>query len=215
MNRLFPVALSCLSALGALSAHADSLYPNKRTPIANTVITATTTGDLFGYYLGGDAGGDDTIRMIDLTTGTVNAFTMENQTSAIDQAYDFGKVTAGDQLAFEIHDGDLFDPTNPYLLQHNTPNPVESSLGAVSTDGISHAYASSYDGTVNGLSGLTYLGFEDLPLAVSDLDYNDYQVAFGGVRATSVTPEPGTLLLLATGLVGVAGAVRRRLTATP
>ncbi len=58
-----------------------------------------------------------------------------------------------------------------------------------------------------------WIGMEDLPLGSSTLlnregnmgDYNDMVV-----RITPI-PEPGTLVLLGTGLIGVAGLVRRKL----
>ena len=52
------------------------------------------------------------------------------------------------------------------------------------------------------------VGFEDL-LGGGDEDYNDAVFAVRGV-GTTVTPEPLTMTLLATGLAGLSGAGLRR-----
>lgn len=50
---------------------------------------------------------------------------------------------------------------------------------------------------------------EDLPNGGTDWDYNDDQFVFTSVAGS--TPEPGNLLVFGSGVIGLAGVVRRKL----
>ena len=110
----------------------------------------------------------------------------------------FGPVTAGDTIVFE-------------LKNLSYPGEIFASQPSLSTlDGINHAYLTPYTGGFANIPAGTFVGFEDLPLAVSDLDYNDDQFVFQDI-SSQTTPEPGTLLMFGSGVVGLASLVRRRI----
>jgi len=194
--------------LGAASpALADSIpYPNVGQVAPTNTFIATSTGNVTGYFVqggaasGGTAAFTDVVGLLDLTTDTFSGWLFDNQTTKPGATANFGKVDAGDTLAVLILD--VFPPTG-----------IFSSDPTLSSDGINHAYAAPWaGGTLNGAyipAGL-YIGMEDLPMPISDLNYNDDSFVLTDVTTASSVPEPVSLLLFGVGILGLAALSRRR-----
>jgi hypothetical protein len=211
--RLSLFALASLLTFGSSTLLADAIpYPNPGQVAPAHTFTATSTGMLVGYFAGSEAGGNDTIEVWDTTQNTFSGFMLPNHSSIVGVPTDFLSVNAGDNLVFIISN-DSYGQINDSVGNGGIPT-------AFSTDGYNHAYSTPYTGGLPGLPiGLTgtFVGMEDLsvtgldPLAGSDLDYNDDTFVFANVAATAPTPEPTTFVLLGTGLLGLAGAIHRKL----
>jgi hypothetical protein len=206
--RLSPIALASILAIGTTALHAASFtpYSNVGSPIT-TSTNATFTGangtGINAYFYSVSASDTDTISIFDVRTGTfltpTNAFNNQSPSTA-DTMVTFTSSTLqnGDTLVFD-------------LFNTSFPGDVFSSNTATSPDGDSHAYLTSFNGTIGSFGTIvgTYVGMEDLPKGQSDFDYNDDTFVFTNVAAAP-TPEPSTFALLGTGLLGAAGALRRK-----
>jgi hypothetical protein len=196
MRRLSVVLALASLAGGAPALLADSIpYANPGTPAPFTTLVAQSNGNVTGYFLGQSAGDDSIIRMVDVTSGYTSAYFFPNHSTAVGASANFGSVNFGDILVFE-----LLDLTSGFTL---------STDAAANVDGDNHGYAVAFAGGLLGSETYpagTYIGMEDTPWF--DYDYNDNQFLFTNVAPA---PEPGTLLLLGTGILGAAGTLRRKM----
>jgi PEP-CTERM motif len=220
-NKTAVLALSIVTLLPINLFAGPIPYPNIGQIAPTTTITATETGDIIGYFVQASAANSDTVRMVDVTTGTTSAWFFPNQTTAVGTSADFGFVSYGDTLVFEIDDLGI--------------NQVFASNPADSADGVNHGYVTNFSGgTLYGqaLPNGIYVGMEDLNASNSDFDYNDDTFLFTNDASkgssfdktsnfststspvssddTPEVPEPSTLILLSTGLFAFAGALRHR-----
>lgn len=195
----------CLSLLfvflaGCLPAFADGCIPycNAGTIAPTNVFNAVATGTVTGYFAGkGSADDEDWVRMLDLTTDTTGDWVLDNQITLVGASANFGVANAGDLLVFE--------------LWNQTLDSIFASQPDLSDDGTNHAYATHFSGgNINGVNfpAGTYVGMEDWPNGIADWNYQDNQFVVTNVAAV---PEPGSLLVLASGILTVAGFARRRL----
>lgn len=201
------VVLASLLAAGSSPLFADSFTPYQTvgSVAPASVVTFAGGNGITAYFYSASAGDTDTVSIYDENTHSFlspkGAFNNQAPTTVGETVtFTSSKLKAGDVLAFELQNtsyaGDVF-----------------ASDPSLSTDGVNHAYMTAFSGSIPDIAGTitgTYVGMEDLPVNVSDLDYNDDTFVFTNVAPPAATPEPSTFFLLGSGLIGAAGTLRRR-----
>ena len=206
--RLSVLALASLLAAGTTSLFADSFtpYPNNGQPITSSTpftYTGANGVGIVAYFYSVSAADTDTISVYDSSKGVFlspqGAFNNQSpSTPGSTVIFTSPSLQNGDTLYFDLYNTSF-------------PGDTFSSNTATSPDGDNHAYITSFNGTIGSYGTIvgTYVGMEDLPKGQSDWDYNDDTFVFTSVNAAP-TPEPSTFALLGTGLLGAAGALRRK-----
>ena len=200
---LFTATLLAACALPCMAGTIP--YPNTGTVAPQVPTYASGSNGIGVYYYGSTANFTDFVEVYDLQTGYDSGEILNNHATALGAEVTVGatpgQINAGDQLVFYI----------------DSPDGKFASLDAESADGVNHAYITDFaGGMLNSTSipaGL-FVGLEDEYAYFSDFNYNDDTFVFSGVSApsvsSSVTPEPGSLALFGTGLLGLGSLVRRR-----
>jgi hypothetical protein len=217
LMRLSMVALASLLAAGTTSLFAASFTPyssvgNPITASNPVTYTGVSGVGINAYFYSVSAADTDTISVFDATAGTflfpTNAFNNQSpSTPGSEVTFTNPTLKNGDTLYFDLYNTSF--PSDIFSSDANSSDPKGS------TDGEDHAYITAFNGTIGSYGTIigTYVGMEDLPKGSSDWDYNDDTFVFNNASPKgdpAPTPEPSTFALFGTGLLGAAGAIRRK-----
>ena len=194
-----PVHLMSLALLLLLFGASTSFV--NADPITTTGSDVVSTGENYTVYF---EGSEALYNSISVYTGNDpdpagNLTLFNNFTATPGQAVNIGFVPAGQELVFRLNVTETFGPNEGIMRSYFT-GPASRN-----PDTLVHAQVTPFAGSTLIPRGLN-VRFEDSFRFEIDQDFNDHGLVVSGTPI----PEPATMLLLGTGLAGVAAKLRRR-----